>query len=118
MSALPMKNLSAAVAVLTSLVERFPDLPAAEAAVSTIVPDRLVLSFHNNLGSFEAWRSALDISPRLVRREEESGGGPLMWLRTETALNGVTVKLVGYGHVLVDRSEETTGAPASSSEVG
>ncbi|MFJ1831921.1 hypothetical protein [Streptomyces sp. NPDC088178] len=107
MSALPMKNLTGAVTVLASLVERFPDLPAAEAAVSTIVPDRLVLSFHNDLGRFEAWRSALDISPALVRREGERGGGPLMWLRTETTVNGVTVELVGYGHVLVGRAEET-----------
>ncbi|MFB6946323.1 hypothetical protein ACFWGL_38260 [Streptomyces sp. NPDC060286] len=107
MSALPMKSLTGAVAVLASLVERFPDLPAADVRVSPIVPDRLLLSFHNDLGSFEAWRSALDISPALVRREEESGGGPLMWLRTETALNGVTVELVGYGHVLVERAEET-----------
>ncbi|MGW5272960.1 hypothetical protein ACWEQP_10320 [Streptomyces sp. NPDC004044] len=96
MSARPMNSLAAAVATLRSLVERFPDLPAADAAVSTIFPNRLALSFHGDLGKFEAWRSALAISHTLVSREEEIGG-PLMWLTAETVLDGVTVRLTGYG---------------------
>lgn len=91
-----MNSLAAAVATLASLVERFPYLPAADAAVSTIFPDRLALSFHGDLGKFEVWRSALDISYALVSREEEIGG-PLMWLTAETVLDGVTVRLTGYG---------------------
>ncbi|MFC9623405.1 hypothetical protein ACFTXM_26565 [Streptomyces sp. NPDC056930] len=109
MSALPMKSLTGAVAVLVSLVERFPDLPAADVRVSPIVPDQLTLSLHSDLARFEAWRSALDISPALVRREEENGGGPLMWLRTETTVNGISVELVGYGHVLADRAVDPAG---------
>ncbi|MGW1553579.1 hypothetical protein [Streptomyces sp. NPDC002346] len=96
MSARPMNSLAAAVAALASLVERFPDLPAADATVSTIFPDRLSLSFHGDLGKFEAWRSALDIRPALVSKEEEIGG-PLMWLKAETVLDGITVRLTGYG---------------------
>ncbi|MGW5274389.1 hypothetical protein ACWEQP_17735 [Streptomyces sp. NPDC004044] len=91
-----MNSLAAAVAALASLVERFPNLPAADAAVSTIFPGRLSLSFHGDLGKFEAWRSALDISHALVSREEEIGG-PLMWLNAETVLDGITVRLTGYG---------------------
>ncbi|MET8435364.1 hypothetical protein ABZV61_21765 [Streptomyces sp900116325] len=96
MSARSMNSLAAAVAALASLLERFPDLPAADAAVSTIFPDRLSLSFHGDLGKFEAWRSALDVSHALVSKEEETGG-PLMWLTAETVLDGVTVRLTGYG---------------------
>lgn len=93
-----MNGLAAAVAALESLVERFPDLPAADLGLSTIYPNRLDLSFHGDLGKkhFEAWRSALGISYALVSREEEIGG-PLMWLTAEAALNGVTVRLTGYG---------------------
>ncbi|WP_406429165.1 hypothetical protein OHA59_25330 [Streptomyces sp. NBC_01589] len=96
MSALPMNSLAAAIATLASLVERFPDLPAADATVSTIFPGRLALSFHRDLGKFEAWRSALDISHALVSKEKEIDG-PLMWLTAETILDGVTVQLTGYG---------------------
>ncbi|MEW2487376.1 hypothetical protein [Streptomyces sp. NPDC048411] len=113
MSTRPTNALSAAVAVLASLVARFPDLLAADARVSPIVPNRLELSFHNTLGSFEAWRSALDISPGLVRREKECSG-PLMWLRTEKTIDGVTVELVGSGYVLADHAEEAETTPAGS----
>ncbi|MET7791788.1 hypothetical protein ABZS93_35205 [Streptomyces sp900116325] len=105
MSARSMNRLATAVAMLASLVERFPDLPAADAAVSTIFPDRLNLSFHGDLGKFEAWRSALDISHTLVSREEEIGG-PLMWLNAETVLVGVTVRLTGYGLQKTEATDE------------
>ncbi|WP_327239671.1 hypothetical protein OG243_13630 [Streptomyces sp. NBC_01318] len=96
MNARSMNALAATVATLASLVERFPDLPAADAAVSTIFPHRLALSFHGDLGKFEAWRSALRISYALVSKQEEIGG-PLMWLNAETVLDGITVRLTGYG---------------------
>ncbi|WP_405780714.1 hypothetical protein [Streptomyces sp. NBC_00859] len=93
-----MNGLAAAVAALDSLVERFPDLPAADVNVSTFYPDRLVLSFHGDRGekNFEVWRSALGISYAAVSREQEIGG-PLTWLIAETTVGGVTVRLIGYG---------------------
>ncbi|WP_329208350.1 hypothetical protein OG257_16055 [Streptomyces sp. NBC_00683] len=93
-----VNGLAAAVAALASLVERFPELPAADVGLSTIYPNRLDLSFHGDLGKkhFEAWRSALGISHALVSRDEEIGG-PLMWVQAEAALDGVTVRLTGYG---------------------
>ncbi|MER5359705.1 hypothetical protein [Streptomyces sp. NPDC002785] len=107
MSAPMMSRLSAAFTVLASLADRFPDLPAADAAVSRIYPNRVELSVHDDLGYFEAWRSALAISPAQVVLETQCGGGPLMWLCADAVVDGVAVHLVGYGHVLVGRAEET-----------
>ncbi|WP_424862155.1 hypothetical protein [Streptomyces sp. MMS24-I29] len=94
-----MSRLSAAVKVLASLADRFSDLPVVDAAVSRIYV-RVELSVRDDLGDFEAWRSALGISPAQVVLGTERGGGPLMWLCADAVVDGVTVHLVGYGHVL------------------
>ncbi|MER6503228.1 hypothetical protein ABT218_28680 [Streptomyces sp. NPDC001455] len=112
-----MSRLSAAVKVLASLTERFADLPAAEVRISRIGAARVELSVHDDLGQFEVWRSVLGVSPADVVRGTECGGGPLMWLCADAVVDGVTVHLVGYGHVLVDRSEEATVPPASAEVV-
>ncbi|MFJ1613858.1 hypothetical protein ACIODT_10570 [Streptomyces sp. NPDC088251] len=101
--------MSAAIKVLASLADRFPDLPAADAAVSRIYGTRVELSIHDDLGQFEAWRSALGIAPAQVVRGTECGGGPLMWLRADAVLDGVTVHLVGYGYVLTDCADDSAG---------
>ncbi|MEV6747415.1 hypothetical protein AB0N21_23915 [Streptomyces sp. NPDC051080] len=106
MSALPMNGLAAAVTALASLVERFPDLPAADARISPIFPDLLVLSFYRNLGEFEAWRAALSISATDVTLDGDADGN-LLWLMAETAMGGTLVRLVGYGHKPQDRAEVT-----------
>ncbi|MEV0576030.1 hypothetical protein [Streptomyces sp. NPDC050392] len=94
-----LNGLAASVAALDSLMERFPNLPAADVNVnvSTFSPDRLGLSFHGDRGekNFEIWRSALGISYAAVSREQEIDG-PLTWLIAETTLGGVTVRLIGY----------------------
>lgn len=96
-----MSRLSTALKILASLADRFPDLPIADAAISRIYA-QVELSIHDDLGHFEAWRSALGISPVQVVRKTECGGGPLMWLCADTVLDGVTVQLIGYGYVPAD----------------
>ncbi|MFE6979415.1 hypothetical protein [Streptomyces sp. NPDC057682] len=115
MSTRTVHDLTAVVEVLASLTKRFPELPAAEARVSPIFPNHLELSFHdaNGLNNFERWRCGLGIAPGLVDRDVAVGGGPLMWLRVTTTVDGVAVELIGYGHVLVERSEDAT-VPAGS----
>ncbi|MFI9629175.1 hypothetical protein [Streptomyces sp. NPDC052042] len=91
--------MSAAVAVLASLTEKFPDLPAPEAQISRHYRTRVELSFYDDLGTFEAWRSALGIDPAQVRLAAQSGTGPSMWLCVDVVVDAVDVQLVGYGHV-------------------
>ncbi|MFF8917222.1 hypothetical protein ACF08M_28885 [Streptomyces sp. NPDC015032] len=113
MSVSTMSRLSAAVAVLASLTEKFPDLPALSPAVAAHCPDRLTLTAYDSLSKFEEWRSALGIAPAQVSMDAERGAGPLMWLEAGTVVDGVTVRLVGYGHVLVNHSEDVTGPVAA-----
>ncbi|GAA2418156.1 hypothetical protein GCM10010433_16720 [Streptomyces pulveraceus] len=109
MSTLTMNRLSPAVTVLASMAARFPGLPAPNAEVSRIYLDQVTLSVYDDLGQFEVWRSALGVAPAGVVLETECGGGPLMWLRANVVVDGVTVELVGYGHILTDRSEAPAG---------
>ncbi|SCE55982.1 hypothetical protein GA0115234_11212 [Streptomyces sp. DvalAA-43] len=105
MSVSTMGRMSAAIRVLATLADRFPDLPAADAAVSRIYDTRVELSIHDGLGQFEAWRAALGVAPAQVVRGTQCGGGPLMWLHADTVVDGVTIHLVGYGYVLADRAD-------------
>ncbi|MFJ2790643.1 hypothetical protein ACIPDW_08215 [Streptomyces sp. NPDC087290] len=99
MSTSTMSGLSAAVAVLASLTKKFPDLPAPEAQISRYERTRVELSFYDDLGAFEAWRSALGIDPARVRLSAQSNTGPLMWLSTDVLVDTVDVHLVGFGTV-------------------
>ncbi|MFG3410194.1 hypothetical protein [Streptomyces sp. NPDC048142] len=98
MSAPTMGGLSAAVAVLASLMARFPDLPAVDVHVSTVYPDQLELSAHSGLTAFEAWREALGIDPWSVVHGVQSGGTTHR-LNAHTVFTGVRLCLVGYSEI-------------------
>ncbi|ROV69172.1 hypothetical protein [Streptomyces globisporus] len=95
MSAPTMSGLSAAVTALASLMARFPDLPAVDVHVSTIFPDQLELSAHNDLAAFEAWREALDITPGAVVHKVQSRGTTRV-LDAHAVFTGARLRLVGY----------------------
>ncbi|MFE7466402.1 hypothetical protein ACFU6R_20155 [Streptomyces sp. NPDC057499] len=99
MSAPTVNGLSAAVAVLASMAEEFPDLPAPVVQIAQYGRTLVELSFHDGLSEFEPWRSALGIAPARVRLTAQSGIGPSMWLRADAVVDGVHVHLVGYGTV-------------------
>ncbi|MFD5345910.1 hypothetical protein ACFWJY_19625 [Streptomyces anulatus] len=95
MSAPTMSGLSAAVTVLASFVVRFPDLPAVDVHVSTVFPDQVELSAHDDLAVFEAWREALGIDPGAVVHKVQSGGATRV-LDAQAVFTGVRLRLVGY----------------------
>ncbi|MYS24674.1 hypothetical protein GA0115240_167016 [Streptomyces sp. DvalAA-14] len=95
---LPLHALSIPLTVLRRLAEDFPHLPAPTVDVTTIYPDRLTLTFFDNLPAFEAWRAALRISCEQVTCNIQSSGR--QWrLNAQTAFEGATVCLVGYADV-------------------
>ncbi|MGW2843607.1 hypothetical protein [Streptomyces sp. NPDC001274] len=106
MSTTPMSTLSAAVTVLASLTETFSGLPALSPAVAVHCPDRLTLTAYYSLSEFEEWRAALGIDPAEVSMDAEGGVGPLMWLEASTVIDGVTVRLIGFGQVLEGHAED------------
>ncbi|MFF3402153.1 hypothetical protein ACFYW6_27020 [Streptomyces sp. NPDC002659] len=95
MSGPTMKALAAPLRALRMLAAEFPDLPAAAVHMSDVYPERLSLALHDDLGAFEAWRAALDISPDAVALGSQSEGMTLR-LNAETEYCGATVLLSGY----------------------
>jgi hypothetical protein len=92
---LPLHGLSVPLAALEQLLADFPHLPAPTINITTIYPDRLELSFFDNLSAFEAWRAALRISPQQVDCATQSSGRT--WrLSTTTETGAATIRLVGY----------------------
>ncbi|MEU3066071.1 hypothetical protein ABZ712_03950 [Streptomyces sp. NPDC006906] len=98
MSAPTMSGLSAAVTVLASLMSRFPDLPAVDVHVSTVFPDQVEMSAHNDLAAFESWREALGIDPWAVVHRVQSRGTTRV-LDAQTVFTGIRLRLVGYAEI-------------------
>ncbi|MBF6045962.1 hypothetical protein GO001_12100 [Streptomyces sp. NRRL B-1677] len=73
----------------------FGHLPAPHLSVSDIFPDLLDLSFHGNLGAFEAWRDALGLLPDTVSHHEQ-GDGRTRVLSAEGTYAGARVRLTGF----------------------
>ncbi|MFB6983969.1 hypothetical protein [Streptomyces scopuliridis] len=95
MNAQTMTDIAAPLAALRLLAADFPALPAAHVEVSTIFPERLSLSFHDDFAAFEAWRSALGILPDTVTYDEQSGGRTRV-LTTSADYAGAHLRLIGY----------------------
>lgn len=89
-------DLSRPLALLRLLAADHPDLPAPDVQVSPIYPERLVLSVHDSLGSFEAWREALGIDPDTIERKLQSSDTTVV-LKASTTIADASVELVGYG---------------------
>jgi hypothetical protein len=101
---LTLDDLAVPLRALRLLAADFGHLPAPGVSVSTIYPDRLELSFHDNLAGFEAWREALGIPPEAVVYREQSNRHTRV-LTASTDRADTVVDLVGYGDITVPRAE-------------
>ncbi|MFI5701839.1 hypothetical protein ACIA78_17600 [Streptomyces xanthochromogenes] len=97
MKASTVDDLRAPLKTLRFLADEFPELPAADVHVSRLFPDRVELSFHDDLGAFEAWRAALAIGPDAVRFGTQGADDSTMNLRAEGPYGACTLSLVAYG---------------------
>ncbi|MCZ0980246.1 hypothetical protein O1L60_18090 [Streptomyces diastatochromogenes] len=98
MRARTLADLSAPLMALRLLATEFPDLPALALDISTIYPDRLTMSVHDDHAGFEAWREALNITPESVVHDVQ-GGGRTRVLSARTDFAGAVVELVGYSQI-------------------
>lgn len=89
-------ELSRPLAALQVLAAESPLLPAAHIDINDIFPTRITLSFHKDLGDFEAWREALGIDPGTVRHSLQSGDMTLV-LTGFAVRDGITFQLMAYG---------------------
>ncbi|WP_149825948.1 hypothetical protein [Streptomyces tailanensis] len=95
---LTLDDLAVPLRALRLLAADFGHLPAPEARVSTIFPNRLELAFHNNLPGFEVWREALGVAPDAVVYREQSNGRTRV-LKASAEYVGAVLELTGYGDV-------------------
>ncbi|MEU3750984.1 MULTISPECIES: hypothetical protein [Streptomyces] len=98
MSPLTLADLSAPLMTLRMLGAEFPHLPAPCVTVSTVYPERLELSFHDDFAGFEAWREALNIAPESVVHRVQVGGQTGV-LRVRATFAGAELELTGYAKV-------------------
>ncbi|GGQ12387.1 hypothetical protein [Streptomyces roseolilacinus] len=97
MSTLTLAELNTPLLALRLFSAEFAHLPAPCVSVSTVYPDRLDLTFHDNLAAFEAWRAALGIAPEAVSYREQ--GDHTRVLTTDTTYAGAHLHLVGFGRL-------------------
>ncbi|MFF9427692.1 hypothetical protein [Streptomyces sp. NPDC014746] len=83
---------------LRLLAAEFPHLPAPTVEVSTIYPERLELTFHDELTGFETWREALNIAPESIVHRVQAGGLTRV-LRVHATFAGAEVMLTGFAEV-------------------
>ncbi|MET8534749.1 hypothetical protein ABZV67_23210 [Streptomyces sp. NPDC005065] len=99
MSAESLHRLEPALRILAQMAGPFGSLPTTDVAVHTTYrPDEfgavIVISLHDGLTDFEAWREALEIAPDDVRLSLLPTAASL---RAETEWGGVWIEVHGYG---------------------
>ncbi|MFI2257509.1 hypothetical protein [Streptomyces tubercidicus] len=98
MSTPPLSAMGAPLLVLRMFSAEYAHLPAPCLDVSTVYPDLLTLSFHNDLAGFEAWRDALGIAAESVGHHVQCDGRTQV-LEAEADYAGARLRLVGYAKV-------------------
>ncbi|MBM4794604.1 hypothetical protein HXP44_21695 [Streptomyces sioyaensis] len=98
MSTPTLSALGAPLRLLRMFSTEYPHLPAPCLDVSTVYPDLLTLSFHSDLGGFEAWRDALSIAVETVSHHVQ-GDGRTQVLEAEADYAGARLHLVGYAKI-------------------
>ncbi|MGW1116543.1 hypothetical protein ACWD5B_05455 [Streptomyces tanashiensis] len=95
MKARTLADLSAPLMTLRLPASEFAHLPAPRVGVSTLYPERLELTFHDDFAAFEAWREALNIAPASVVHHVQ-GDGRTAVLNVHTVFAGADLELTGY----------------------
>jgi hypothetical protein len=105
---LTLDDLSVPLRALRLLAVDFGRLPAPALRVGSVYPDRLELSFHDDLAGFEVWREALGVTPDAVAHSTQSNGETRV-LKATADFAGAVLVLTGFADI---------PAPAPSSAEG
>ncbi|MFH0520270.1 hypothetical protein ACHBTE_24230 [Streptomyces sp. M41] len=97
---LTLDGLVVALRSLRLLAVDFGHLPAPCVDVSTYFPDRLALSFHDDLAGFETWREALGIAPDAVSHRTQSDGRTRV-LKATADYAGAALELTAFADIAV-----------------
>ncbi|MBQ0850142.1 hypothetical protein J8N05_18240 [Streptomyces sp. BH-SS-21] len=96
---LTLDEVAVPLRALRLLSVDFGHLPAPSVHVSTIYPERLELSFYNDLCGFEMWREALGVAADAVTYREQTDGRTGV-LSASVDHAGATVLLIAYADVV------------------
>ncbi|MFD9187737.1 hypothetical protein ACFWCA_05875 [Streptomyces phaeochromogenes] len=96
---LTLDDVAVPLRTLRLLAADFGHLPAPDVRVSTIYPERLELTFYDDLPGFETWREALGIASDAVTYREQ-GDGRTHVLRGSVDHAGAVVLLTGYADIV------------------
>ncbi|MDQ1037332.1 hypothetical protein QFZ75_003748 [Streptomyces sp. V3I8] len=96
---LTLDEVAVPLRVLRLLTVDFGHLPAPSVHVTTIYPERLELSFHDDLAGFEEWREALGVAADAVTYRQRSDGRTGV-LSASVDHAGATVHLIAYADVV------------------
>ncbi|WP_221348787.1 hypothetical protein [Streptomyces beigongshangae] len=96
---LTLDEVAVPLRALRLLAVDFGHLPAPSVHVSTIYPQRLELTFYDDLSGFERWREALGIVPEAVTYREQNDGQTGV-LRAGVDHAGAAVHLTGYADIV------------------
>ncbi|MFD9368932.1 hypothetical protein ACFWA6_14705 [Streptomyces sp. NPDC060020] len=103
---IPLSALGAPLMALRIFADEYRHLPAPCVSVSTVYPDLLELSFHDDLDGFETWCVALGIPSPSVSHGVQ-GGGRTQVLKAETSYSGGRVRLIGYARIHTSDEERS-----------
>ncbi|MCX5582096.1 hypothetical protein [Streptomyces erythrochromogenes] len=109
---LPLSAMGAPLMALSIFTDRYRDLPAPCVSISTVYPNLLELSFHDDPEGFEMWRQALDIRRQTVRHSVHPGGRTAV-MKAETNYSGGLVKLVGFTAIPAPAGERSRAGDVS-----
>ncbi|MER7412966.1 hypothetical protein [Streptomyces cacaoi] len=87
-----LDDLSAPITTLALLLAR-RDLPAAHIKISSIFPDRLTVSFHDNPDAFRHWLTALGLTPEDGINQAADNRA---WTTVTTSYGGADIELFSF----------------------
>ncbi|WP_314410037.1 hypothetical protein [Streptomyces sp. DSM 40484] len=96
---LTLDDVAVPLRALRLLAVDFGHLPAPTVHVSTIYPERLELTFYDDLPGFEMWREALGAAPDAVTYREQNDGQTGV-LQAVVDHAGAAVRLTGYADIV------------------
>ncbi|MCX4236304.1 hypothetical protein [Streptomyces ortus] len=96
---LTLDEVAVPLRALRLLTVDFGHLPAPTVHVTTIYPERLELSFYDDLSGFEMWREALGVAPDAVTYHVQNDGRTGV-LSAGVDHAGAMVHLMGYADVV------------------
>ncbi|MCI4081586.1 hypothetical protein MRQ86_14785 [Streptomyces sp. MMS21 TC-5] len=109
---LPLSAMGAPLMALRLFADRYRHLPAPCVSISTVYPNLLELSFHDDPEGFEMWRQALGIRRRTVQHSVHPGGRTAV-MKAETNYSGGLVKLVGFTAIAASSGERSRAGDVS-----